>query len=215
MKQHHDLVVFDLGGVLVRTGRTWAEDAALAGFSFPSVWLQQFETRRRHLPRLSLGTIDREEYFVLLAETSAGMLTPEDARNITRASPIAEYPGIARVFDALDATTIETAVLSNVTEVEWERLFPKADSNNEFPTLSRVRHRFASHLMHTEKPAPASYREVERVTGYSGAAILFFDDRTENLDGARSLGWATELIDHADDPTTQILGLLQHHGVIT
>jgi FMN phosphatase YigB (HAD superfamily) len=213
MTRRFDLVVLDVGGVLVRTGRTWGEDAALAGFTFSPAWLEQFEARRRSLPRLDAGEVDGERYFALLAEASGGVLTPDDAQRITRASPIAEYPGIGRVFDALDAAGIETALLMNLNEEEWARFFPETASASEFPTLSRAPHRFASHLMHAAKPDPRAYATVERETGHAGERILFFDDRAENVAAAQSLGWTAEQIDHTGDTPSQILDQLRRHGV--
>jgi FMN phosphatase YigB (HAD superfamily) len=58
------------------------------------------------------------------------------------------------------------------------------------------------------------FKEVERDTGRSGDAILFFDDRTENVEGARACGWTAELIDYTGDTADQLLDLLRQHAVI-
>lgn len=208
-----DLVVFDIGGVLVQAGRTWADDLKRAGFSLSPTWLGQFEARLRTLPRRSVGAIDSERYHLLFAEASDGVFTPEDARRITEASLIAEYPGIATVFDELDSAGVATAVLSNANDAEWARLFPDRVPP-EFPALLRARHRFSSHLLGVQKPDVRAFREVERVTGCSGEAILFFDDRAENVVASRQLGWTAELIDHTGDTAAQLLSLLRQHAVI-
>ena len=209
-----DLVVFDVGGVLVQAGRTWLEDAERSGFHVSPAWLEQFGERVRALPRRTTGEIDSEHYFVLFAEASGGVYTPEDARRISNASLIAEYPGIGRVFDALEAANIPSAVLCNVNDEEWSRFFPDHPVEAEFPTLVRARSRFASHLMGLAKPDARVFREVERGTGCSGDAILFFDDRLENVEGARASGWTAELIDYTGDTAGQLLGLLRQYGVI-
>lgn len=214
MPHRFDLVVFDIGGVLVEAAQTWVEAAQRVGFSFSPSWLQQFEARLQTLPRRGVGAIDSERYFMLFAEASDGLFTPDDARRISDASLIAEYPGIRRVFDALDAAGVPTAVLSNTNDAAWRRLFPVLPTEPEFPNLARIPFRFASHLMGAQKPDPRAFREVERGTGYSGDAILFFDDRTENVDAARRFGWSAELIDPAGDTTEQIIRLLRSHGVI-
>ena len=213
MKRRFDIVVFDVGGVLVRAGRTWAEDRTCRVLLFSPSWLEQFEVRRLSLPRLGVGAVESERYFSLLSEASDGMLTPDDARRITRASPIVEYPGISRVFDVLDVGGIETALLMNVNEAEWARFFPEMAVESEFPTLFRAQHRFASHSMGVAKPDPLAYSRVERETGHSGERILFFDDRTENVAAAQLLGWTSELIDHTGDTAAQLLGLRRRHGV--
>jgi glucose-1-phosphatase len=109
---------------------------------------------------------------------------------------------------------VQTAALANTNDAAWRRLYPVLPTEPEFPSLARIQFRFASHLMGVQKPDPQAFREVERGTGYSGDAILFFDDRTENVEAARWFGWTAELIDHAGDTTEQIIKLLRSHGVI-
>jgi putative hydrolase of the HAD superfamily len=207
-------VVFDVGGVLVQAERTWLEDAESAGFSVSSAWLEELDGRTAALPSRSTGAIDRERYFVLFAEASDGVYAVDDARRISKASLTAEYSGVSRVFDALDSVSMPSAVPSNVNDEEWSRFFPAPSAHAEFPTLARARYRFASHLMGLAKPDVRVFRALERETGYSGDAILFFDDRLENVEGARSCGWTADLIDHAGDTAEQLLLLLrQHHEI--
>lgn len=214
MESRFDLVVFDVGGVLVQAGRTWLDDAERAGFRVSPTWLEQLEGRTRALPRRSTGQIDSEHYFALFAEASGGVYTIDDARRISHASLIAEYPGVGRVFDALDAANVPTALLSNVNDEEWSRFFPAPPLDVEFPTLARARYRFASYLMRFAKPDVRMFHEVERATGFSGNSILFFDDREENIASAQECGWTAHLIDHArDDTAEQILAFLRTHAI--
>ncbi len=206
------LVVFDIGGVLVRAGRTWVDDAERAGFAVSAAWRAEFEPRLLALPDRSIGGVESERYLALFAEASNGAYSRDDARRITDASLIAEYPGVDRLFDALDVARIPTAVLSNVNDAEWDRLFPAVGVDPEFPALRRVQHRFASHLIHVAKPDPRAFNEVEQGTGCSGVEILFFDDRLENVNAARAFGWTAELIDHTGDTVEQVLALLRVHS---
>lgn len=171
-----ELVVFDVGGVLVRTGRTWREDAALGGFDLDPAWVEAFESRLHGRPRLTLGEVSIEQHCDALAAASDGALTPQDVRRITAASLIAEYPSVGAVFDAVEAAGLDTALLMNLNEVEWSRYFPEDGAPSEFPTVGRARQRFASHLMGVAKPDRRAYQHVERATGRSGSEILFFDD---------------------------------------
>jgi 2-haloacid dehalogenase len=47
------------------------------------------------------------------------------------------------------------------------------------------------------KPDPAIYVEVERFSGLTGGALLFADDKAENIAAAAARGWATH---HFSDP---------------
>ena len=213
MSHRFGLVVFDLGSVLVQATRTWVESAERIGLPLPPMGVDAFESRLAAFPRRSTGAIDSERYFPLFAEASDGTYTPDDARRISNASLIAEYPGISRIFDALDSAGVEAAVLSNSNDAEWPRLFPETSVEPEFPTMLRARYRFGSHLMGVLKPDQQAYREVERGTGYSGDRILFFDDREENVEAARLFGWTAEFVDYTGDTAAQILDLLRKHRV--
>ena len=56
---------------------------------------------------------------------------------------------------------------------------------------------FVSGRLKVTKPDPAIYAIVEAETGLAPAALLFTDDRAENIDMARARGWATQ---HFDGP---------------
>ncbi len=84
---------------------------------------------------------------------------------------------------------------------------------DEFPTVGRLRHRFASHELGLNKPDPAIYHHVERQLGYTGKQILFFDDAEENVIAAREVGWRAEGIDPARDTARQMTEAMAEHGV--
>ena len=214
MPRRFDLVVFDLGGVLVKAVRSWVEGHERAGLPFPPPSGPEFEARRAALPRQGNGTVDSARYFALFADASQGVYTAADVRRISDASLGGEYLGISRVFDALEAVSIDTAILSNTNDAHWARLFPQTPGEPEFPTLLRARHRFASHLLGVEKPDPRIYRHVERTTRHAADRILYFDDLPNNVEGARSVGWTAELIDYAGDTAAQMLASLRRRGVI-
>lgn len=209
------LVVFDVGSVLVEAGRTWQDDLEHAGFHVSPAELTEIEGWSASLPHRGTGEISSEEHAVLFAEASGGVFSVEDAQRISHGSLRAEYPGIGRVFDALDASSVPYAVLCNVNDEEWSRLFPDDPATAEFPTLLRIRTRFSSHLLALRKPDARIFRAVERETGYPGSAILFFDDRIENVEGARACNWTAEVIDHTGDTAEQMLRLLRSHAVIS
>ncbi len=166
------------------------------------------------LPRPGDGTIDSERFFELVADASEGVYAAADVRRISDAWLIGEYPGISHMFDALESLGIDTAVLSNTNDGHWARQFPQTRGGLEFPTLARVRHRFASHLLGVEKPDLRAYRHVGRAVGYAADRVLYFDDLLENVEGARAVGWTAELIDDTGDPAAQMLAHLRRYSLI-
>jgi len=208
-----ELVVFDLGGVLVQADRSWTEAAERVGFTLDSEWLAGFEQRLGALPRRGRGELSTIEFFAQFASASDGAFSAGDAERISHASLGSEYPGISMVFDRLEAAGIATAALSNTRDDHWRRMFPRPGEEVEFPTLQRITYRLASHLLAIEKPDLRAYRAVEEQTGYSGASVLYFDDKAENLVPAAELGWQTRHIDHLGDPAQQVAGALAALGI--
>ncbi|GAB1361924.1 HAD-IA family hydrolase [Rhodobacter sp.] len=62
-----------------------------------------------------------------------------------------------------------------------------------FPFLHDFDHAFVSGRLGLLKPDPAIYAEVERGTGLPPEALLFTDDKPENVAAAAARGWQTHL----------------------
>jgi FMN phosphatase YigB (HAD superfamily) len=92
-------------------------------------------------------------------------------------------------------------------------LIPAAGPAAAYPSLHRVRHRFASHLLGARKPDRAVFERVEAATGRAGRDVLFFDDLEENVAAARAAGWRAALVDPLGDPAALALEVLSREGV--
>jgi len=204
-----ELVVFDLGGVLVRIARDWAEAHALADLPpHPIVEDPAFHAGTRVVAAAhQSGAVTPEQWAVEVARRSDGAYTKEQAFAVLDAWIIGEYLGVDAVFDALDAAEVSTAVLSNTNPRHWTHPLQAA-------TRARAGHAHASHLLGALKPEPAIYERFEAATGAGASAILFFDDGPANVEAARARGWRAEHIDHEGDTATQLLAALRAHGVI-
>lgn len=62
-----------------------------------------------------------------------------------------------------------------------------------YPFLNEFDRQFISGHMKVIKPDPVIYRLVEENCGIEPEALLFTDDRTDNIDMAASRGWQTHL----------------------
>lgn len=203
-------VVFDIGGVLISHARTWGEahrrttlpwDDYLASEEF------HIATRDSVHDHMS-GRITPEEWYATAAALSRGRLTEEGARLVLEAWLFDEYPGVGDVIEAVHAAGRITATLSNTNPVHWRQLLQWS------PTMRRIQHPHASHLLGATKPDRAIFAAFERATGFDGAGVLFFDDLQENVETARAYGWRAELIDHTGDPAAQLRDHLAGHGVV-
>jgi HAD superfamily hydrolase (TIGR01509 family) len=77
-------------------------------------------------------------------------------------------------------------------------------SHPAYVSMDKFAHRFASFLIGHRKPDEGIYAHVERATGLSGSAILFFDDVQENVDAALRRGWRAHRVDPKADPVRQM-----------
>jgi putative hydrolase of the HAD superfamily len=203
------LVVFDLGGVVVRICRSWDEACAAAGVPVrrdERLTHPDAVARRRALHRMhESGQIDGDAYFQGVSLATGGLYSADEVRAIHRSWILGEYQGIGALLRRLGAHDwVQTACLSNTNAAHWDILGP---------SIAPLHRCFASHAMKLAKPDERIYRAVERATERRPEEILFFDDMPENIDAAIACGWRAVRIDHAAETAPQIDAALRTHGV--
>ncbi len=219
------IVVFDLGGVLVHICRTWEEGCRAAGLPAHEGWdhPESRDVRRALNTVYQRGGMESDEYFAGLAATARGLYTADEIRRIHHAWTLEEYPGVAQLIGRLHGAGLNTGVLSNTNHSHWARLSPPVGHPApEYPSLRLIRHMHASHLLRVAKPDAAIYRQFERLTGFrpgepgsgGGSQIIFFDDLEENVDAARAAGWLAHQIDHTGDTVAQMTLILRERRVL-
>ena len=215
------IVVFDLGGVVVRICRSWAEGCAAAGLPFRDENLasEEMKVRRRAMSaRHGRGESPSDLYYRALAATTGGLYTPEEAERIHHAWTREEYPGVFELVGRIHDAGFETGVLSNTNHSHWVRLAPARARGGETPeyrTPAAIRHLHASHIMGLLKPEPEIYRAFERATGFAAPSIVFFDDLPENVAAASAAGWRAFQVDHTGDTASQMTGVLRGLDVLS
>lgn len=211
------MVCFDWGGVILRHCHSWEEGCRRAGLpERPVPTDAASRSRRLHASHeYGTGRLAPPDFFRALADSFGGVYSIEECRVVHHAWLIDEYEGIDEVLERLARVPgVETGLLSNTTADHWIRhLEPAQGGTGEFRAIARLKHRHASHLLGLLKPDPAIYREFERATGHAGHEILFFDNKQENVDAARSVGWRAAFIDHDGHTPTQIAIHLRAHGI--
>lgn len=204
------LVCFDLGGVVIRICRSWAEGCAAAGISLRDdperARTEPF--RREIIHRYQTGRIEGDEFARRISDLLDGLYSPHEVMTVHQAWMIDEYAGVAAIVEALHRAGIMTACLSNTNHEHWIEAI-------RYPAVARLRHHFVSHLLGLHKPEPEIYHALQRQLGLDAAEILFFDDMPENVEGARTVGWRAERIDPTACTATQIAAHLRNHGIVT
>lgn len=200
-------VLFDIGNVLCRITQGWDDACALAGEApirppGSSDWEQQIDAA---FLDLESGQMDVRTFTDLMA----GLIpthTPDQLVAIFKAIIIDPCPGTAEIIKHLNDLDLDTACLSNTNVLHWPTL-------SAFEPIVELDRHFVSFEIGICKPDAAIYEHVEHAMGCSGAAMLFFDDKPENIDAAQQRGWRAEPIDRRGDQAAQIWESLQKHGV--
>jgi len=174
-------VIFDIGNVLIEWQPERYYDALIGKdrrrAMFADVDLHAMNDR-----------VDRGEDFRSVIYETASM-TPEWAEEIRRwhddwlmlAAP--EIPHSVRLLRALRKRGVPVYALTNFGIGTWRIATPR------YPFLLEFDRHFISGHMGVIKPDPLIYAMVENDCGLPPGALLFADDRAENIAAAQARGW--------------------------
>ncbi len=70
-------------------------------------------------------------------------------------------------------------------------------AERRYPFLLEFDRRFVSGELRMMKPDPAIYAHLEAETGHAPQALLFTDDRADNISTARARGWQVHRFEHS------------------
>jgi len=195
------VVLFDLGGVLVELGGV-AEFAGLIGVDDPQEvwarWLGSPAVRRFETGRCTSEQFGDE----MVAEFGLGL---EPAVFLERFLnwPRGLFQGAERLVRELREDLIP-ACLSNTNRMHWDRQLGA-------PLLkSLFRHWFLSHELGLIKPDADIFAHVVEKLACAPGEILFLDDNRLNVEGARSVG----LDAHRVEGVTEARALLELRGLL-
>lgn len=189
------LICFDLGGVVVRICRSWAEGCARVGLDVRGEGIDRIALSPdwRALNRVyQRGEIDGDEFCDRFSALVDGLYTPEEMRRVNDAWVFAEYDGVEELIHELRQDGHTTCALSN-TCLEHLSVI------TEWPTMRAIEHLFASHEIGLVKPDVEAFVHVEEALGVDPADVIFFDDTAENIEAANARGWSAWQVDPAGD----------------
>jgi putative hydrolase of the HAD superfamily len=194
-----EAVVFDVDGVLVRSGIFGAQlrEHGLERAALDSFWRGPFV-------QCSLGLSDlKEELGPLLGESGY----KGSVEDFLRAWFEADSALNAKAFDEvkrLRSRGVPCHVASNQERYRAAYLEGPMGLAEHFDSL------FFSCRLGVKKPELEFFRQVTRELGAASGHLLFFDDQQANVEAARAAGWNAELYALGDD----LPSLLAGHGVV-
>lgn len=211
------VICFDIGGVLVRICRTWAEACEKAGVPVHAPeWLageQAIAARSGVMRAYQNGELTTDDYYHSMRGALEQHYTLDQIVSIHDAWLLDEYAGVVELVNELTALPgVTTACLSNTNERHWDVLAP-VGGVPRFPSVMALGKRFASHLMRASKPDAKIFSDFQQQMGADAADILFFDDTEPNVVAARNYGWRAETVDPLGDTCGQLRVHLQAHGL--
>ncbi|WP_193164646.1 HAD family hydrolase [Microbulbifer hainanensis] len=178
MDQQIDLILFDLGGVLVDLRPTPLPEAWLPdGQTFDSIDWFRSDTALQ----FECGSLSPEAFAgALQCELELDVAVPDIIAEFTR-WPIGLRAGARELLTRL-RRDCSLAALTNTNALHWPRLI------HEFRLPDYFSQIFASHLLHLAKPDPRIFHHVMDALSVAPEHILFFDDNPENVATAATLG---------------------------
>jgi HAD superfamily hydrolase (TIGR01509 family) len=180
VRRAFDVILFDLGGVLIE----------LAGVERMLEWCPGLGTteelwrRWLHSPavrRYETGASTGEEFAGEIVREFVLPVTPDDFLAAFAYWPRALYPGVPELLAAL-APRYRLASVSNTNPLHWERFC------GEWALDACFHANFPSHEVGKLKPDADYFDHVVAALGFDRARILFVDDNRINVEAAAALG---------------------------
>jgi putative hydrolase of the HAD superfamily len=173
------VVLFDLGGVLVELGGVDRFGNLIGEFDASEIWrvwltsdwVRCYERGRCSREEFAAGMVDEHDL-----QVSAGEFI-EEFQNW----PQGLIPGAVGLIEGL-VRNVRTACLSNTNELHWNEQADAHLLQELFET------RFLSHEIGLVKPDREIYDHVLTGLGCAPTEVLFLDDNQLNVEGARSVG---------------------------
>jgi len=177
-----EAVVFDLGKVLVDFDYRIAARRIAAQARMSAQDIQAFIDHSPLLFRFETGRMTRDEFF---AEVRSATGFGGALREFTEffSDIFTPIEPMVRLHSELRQAGIPTFIFSNTNELAVGHI------QNRFPFFRDFNGYILSYEHGSMKPDDPLYDVVEAKTGRRGPALLYFDDRPENVETASRRGW--------------------------
>jgi putative hydrolase of the HAD superfamily len=178
MKPAFEVILFDLGGVLVELGEG----------PFPSDWLPndtQFDLSDWFSSETAIlfekGLVSPQQFAETLKKDLKIAASPESIIQHFTNWPIGLFPGVHELLKSIE-NKFRLAILSNTNELHWPRITIEFEISNYFEQI------FASHRLQKAKPDLEIFEHVVSELKVEPSKILFLDDNRNNVTASKKLG---------------------------
>ena len=178
------IIFFDLGKVLLDYDFTVAARRlnALIGLDGMAIMNAPLAEKTPVCEAIETDQISSEDLYQWVRE-NFGMTISRDAFEKAHRDIFTVWPDSLELVKDLKAAGLRLGVLSNICQVPWDfclENYPEVFGLFDLP--------LASVLLKARKPYPEIYERAAQRAGVRLNEIVFFDDRTENVQAACDLG---------------------------
>jgi len=178
------VVVFDLGKVLVDFDYGIAATNLAALSKVPAGEMQQLIEKSPLLVQFETGLTNRDQFFRQVCDAT-GYCGDQGEFNLLFADIFSPIEPMIDFHAALRKARMATYIFSNTNDLAATHI------RSRFPFFSNFDGYVYSFEHGAMKPQRKIYEVVERVTGKRGNEICYIDDRLENIETGKAMGWQT------------------------
>ncbi len=196
------VVVFDLGKVLVDFDYGIAAEKISRQSRFSPAQVRDLLDHSPLLYRFETGLMTTKEFFGEVC-AACGFSGKLDDFCAAFADIFSEIKPMIALQAALRAGRVPTYIFSNTNDIAVGHI------RRRFPFFSNFDGYVLSYEHGAMKPTAKIYEVVEGMTGQKGDAIVYLDDRAENVEAGLTRGWQALLHETPEKtiPTLRRLGL--------
>lgn len=178
------IIFFDLGKVLLDYDFTVAARRlnALTGLDGMAIMNATLAEKTPVCEAIETDQISSEDLYQWVRE-NFGLTISRDAFEKAHRDIFTVWPDSLELVKDLKAAGFRLGVLSNICQVHWDfclENYPEVFGHFDLP--------LASVILKARKPNPEIYERAAQRAGVGLNEIVFFDDRTENVQAACDLG---------------------------
>ena len=176
------VVVFDLGKVLVDFDYGIAARNLAAMSRMPAEKLQPLIEKSSLLVQFETGHTNRDQFFRQVCDAT-GFCEDQAKFNLLFADIFSPIEPMIDFHTRLRKAKVPTYIFSNTNDLAVAHI------RSRFPFFSNFDGYILSYESGAMKPDRKIYDVVERATGRRAEEICYIDDRLENIETGRAMGW--------------------------
>jgi glucose-1-phosphatase len=196
-----EVVLFDVGGVIVRL----ADITTLGTFNglTDAAAIKALWGRCAIVQAHERGELAPEDFATRMVDAYSMDCPPDEFLARFSAWPREIFPGVADLLADMDPR-LRVACLSNTSDIHWRTQIAAADLARLFEL------QFLSYKLGIMKPDLRIYSHVARAMNVAPDRILFFDDTSDNVDGALAAGFDAHRVNGPGDARA----ILERYGLL-